>query len=99
MIYGLDWFATVAPTIAITSDTFGKRSVGSIYGWIFLSHQLGAALAATGAGAIRVWTGQYNYAFLTGGAMAMIAACLSLSIRTQRQPARVSPVVSQTVGA
>ena len=99
VIYGLDWFATVAPVIAITSDTFGKRSVGSIYGWIFLFHQLGAALAATGAGAIRVWTGQYHYAFLTGGVMAMIAACLALSIRTPRQQPQVSPMVSQTVGA
>jgi sugar phosphate permease len=99
VIYGLDWFATVAPTIAITSDTFGKRSVGSIYGWIFLSHQLGAALAATGAGVIRVWLGQYQFAFLMGGLMAMIAACLALSIRTPPQQTRVSPVVTETAGA
>ncbi|MGE5307213.1 MAG: MFS transporter [Alphaproteobacteria bacterium] len=82
VIYGLDWFATVAPIIAITSDTFGKRSVGIIYGWIFVFHQLGGAVAATAAGAVRVAMGQYHYAFLTGGLMAVIAACLALSIRS-----------------
>jgi predicted MFS family arabinose efflux permease len=84
VIYGLDWFATVAPTIAITSDTFGKRSVGIIYGWIFVFHQLGGAVAATAAGAVRVAMGEYQYAFLTGGIMAMVAAGLALSIRSQR---------------
>ncbi len=84
VVYGLDWFATVAPTIAITSDTFGKRSIGIIYGWIFVFHQLGGAVAATAAGAIRVSTGEYHYAFLAGGIMALIAACLAWSIRPQR---------------
>jgi len=84
VIYGLDWFATVAPTIAITSDTFGKRSVGIIYGWIFVFHQMGGAVAATAAGAVRVYMGDYQYAFLAGGIMAMIAAGLALSIRSQR---------------
>jgi MFS family permease len=81
VIYGLDWFATVAPIVALTSDTFGKRSVGVIYGWIFVFHQIGGAIAATAAGAIRVSTGQYDYAFIAGGIMTIIAACLSLSIR------------------
>jgi MFS family permease len=84
VIYGLDWFATVAPIVAITSDTFGKRSVGVIYGWIFVFHQVGGAIAATAAGAIRVSMGQYDYAFIAGGVMTIIAACLSLSIRPQR---------------
>lgn len=83
VIYGLDWFATVAPTIAITSDTFGKRSVGIIYGWIFVFHQLGGAVAATAAGAVRVAMGQYHYAFLAGGLMAIVAAGLALSIRSE----------------
>ena len=86
VIYGLDWFATVAPTIAITSDTFGKRSVGIIYGWIFVFHQVGGAVAATAAGAVRVAMGQYHYAFLAGGIMALIAAGLALSIRPERIP-------------
>lgn len=99
VIYGLDWFATVAPVIAITSDTFGIRSVGSIYGWIFLSHQVGAALAATGAGAIRVWMGQYDYAFFLGGIMAMIAACLALSMRSHRPEVAPVTVPAEAAGA
>ncbi len=83
VIYGLDWFATVAPTIAIASDTFGKRSVGIIYGWIFVFHQTGGAVAATAAGAVRVSFGEYNYAFIAGGIMALIAAGLALSIRSR----------------
>lgn len=83
VIYGLDWFATVAPTIAITADTFGKRSVGIIYGWIFVFHQVGGAVAATAAGAVRVTMGQYHYAFLAGGLMAIVAAGLALSIRSE----------------
>jgi len=84
VVYGLDWFATVAPTIAITSDTFGKRSIGVIYGWIFVFHQVGGAVAATAAGAIRVSMGEYHYAFIAGGLMALVAAGLALSIRPQR---------------
>ena len=83
VIYGLDWFASVAPTIAIASDTFGKRSVGIIYGWVFVFHQIGGAVAATAAGAVRVSLGEYHYAFLAGGVMALIAAGLALSIRSR----------------
>src|SRR5258707_376723 len=48
VFYGLDWVATVPPTVALTADTFGKRNLGVVYGWIFASHQLGAASAAFG---------------------------------------------------
>ncbi|MBI4482174.1 MAG: MFS transporter, partial [Acidobacteria bacterium] len=85
VIYGLDWFATVPPTIALTADTFGKRAVGSVFGWIFLAHQIGAALAAAGGGAIRVRFGDYQLAFLMGGVMALIGAALALGIQPQRR--------------
>lgn len=85
VIYGLDWFATVPPTIVITADTFGRQSIGKIYGWVFLSHQIGAALMATGAGTIRVWLGDYQLAFLAGGSIAMIAAGLALGIKPLRK--------------
>jgi MFS family permease len=86
IIYGLDWFATVPPTIALTADTFGKRAIGTIYGWIFLAHQIGAALAAMGGGVIRVWFGDYHLAFIIGGFMGLIAAGIALSIpRSQGQ--------------
>jgi MFS family permease len=96
VIYGLDWFATVPPTIALTADTFGNRSVASVFGWIFLSHQVGAALAASGSGVIRVWFGDYQFAFLTGGVMAMIASGLALKIR--RRPREIlSPVAGKVM--
>jgi MFS family permease len=95
VIYGLDWFATVPPTIALTADAFGKRSVGSVFGWIFLSHQIGAALAASVSGAIRVWLGDYQLAFLMGGVMALIAAGLALRIPQPRREAQLSPVPSE----
>jgi hypothetical protein len=82
VIYGLDWFATVAPTVVLTVDTFGTKALGRIYGWIFLFHQIGAALMASGAGAIRVWLGGYEYAFLAGGGLTMLAAGLALRIGT-----------------
>lgn len=99
VIYGLDWFATVPPVIAITADTFGKQSIGRVYGWIFLSHQIGAALMASGAGAIRVWLGDYQFAFLIGGTIAMIAAGLALRIRPQHREVLVRPVVEEAAGA
>jgi predicted MFS family arabinose efflux permease len=98
VVYGLDWFATVAPVIAITTDTFGKRSVGIIYGWIFVFHQVGGAVAATAAGTVRVSMGEYHYAFIAGGLMAMVAAALALSIRPQRilaaQPASQPGIIT-----
>ena len=95
VIYGLDWFATVPPTVALTVDTFGKQSVGRVYGWIFLSHQLGAAIMASAAGAIRVWLGDYQMAFLAGGSIAMVAALLALQIRPRRPEISLTPVAGQ----
>ncbi len=97
VIYGLDWFATVPPTIALTADTFGKQAVGRVYGWIFLSHQLGAALMASGAGAIRVWLGDYQFAFLAGGSFAMIAAGLALRIRPHSREVPLRAVAEEVV--
>jgi MFS family permease len=99
LIYGLDWFATVPPTIAMTADAFGRRAVGTIFGWIFLSHQLGAALAATGAGAIRVAMGDYQMAFLSGGLMALIAAALAYGIRVSKTASMSRSPLTETIGA
>lgn len=95
VIYGLDWFATVAPTVAIASDTFGKRSVGVIYGWIFVFHQTGGAVAATAAGAVRVALGEYHYAFVAGGILALIAGALAYSIHSRPLP----PLAGRTEAA
>ena len=99
VVYGLDWFASVPPTVALTADTFGKRNVGRIFGWIFLSNQVGAALAAAGGGMVRVWLGDYEFAFLAGGVMALIAAGLAWRIRPQRREPALSAVASEVAGA
>ena len=99
VIYGLDWFATVPPSMAITSDTFGKENVGKVYGWIFMSHQIGAAIMASAAGALRTWLGDYHTAFFSGGVIALIAAGLALQIRTKPKAVPQVPVHAQTAGA
>ena len=57
VFYGLDWIATVPPTVRLTSDAFGRENTGVMYGWIAASHQVGASLAALGAGSIRTVDG------------------------------------------
>ncbi len=99
VIYGLDWFATVPPSMALTADTFGRQNVGKVYGWIFMSHQIGAAIMASTAGAMRTWLGDYNLAFLSGGMVAMIAAGLALQIKPPRKETPPGPAAAQTVGA
>jgi len=99
VIYGLDWFATVPPSMALTADTFGKQNVGKVYGWIFLSHQVGAAIMASAAGALRTWMGDYQFAFLSGGVIAMIAAGLALQIKPAQQQVTSAPAAPQAAGA
>lgn len=99
VIYGLDWFATVPPSMAITADTFGRQNVGKVYGWIFMSHQIGAAIMASAAGAVRTWMGDYQFAFLSGGVIAMIAAGLALQIKIKPKEATLPPASAQPAGA
>jgi MFS family permease len=86
VIYGLDWIATVPPTVRLTSDAFGKGRAAVIFGWIVAAHQLGAAAAALGAGAVRSWMGDYERAFLTSGALCMVTAAFVLQIGRGREP-------------
>ena len=88
VIYGLDWIATVPPTVRLTADAFGKARAAVMFGWIVAAHQLGAAAAALGAGAIRSWTGDYERAFLTAGALCLFTAAGVLRIgRGRARPA------------
>jgi predicted MFS family arabinose efflux permease len=91
VVYGLDWIATVPPTAGLASEIFGKRSGPILFGWIFFGHQVGAALAAYGAGVFRVWFGDYGVAFTTAGLLAVGAAGLALTIR--QRPGGVSAAV------
>jgi len=74
IFYGLDWIATVPPTVRLTSDCFGKENTGVVYGWIGAAHQLGASLAAIGAGTIRTQLGDYGVAFWISGTLCFLTA-------------------------
>lgn len=80
VIYGLDWVATVPPTAALCREAFGERGT-IVFGWVFASHQLGAAVAALGAGVIRDQLGTYTWAWWGGAALCALAAVLSLMPR------------------
>ncbi len=79
VFYGLDWIATVPPTVRLTADAFGSENVGVVYGWIGASHQLGASLAALTAGVIRTSLGDYRVAFWLSGGLCLVAAALLIS--------------------
>ena len=74
MFYGLDWIATVPPTVKLAGAAFGKERVGMVFGWIFAAHQLGSAAAAYGAGLVRVTLLTYNPALIGAGVFCLIAA-------------------------
>ena len=80
VFYGLDWIATVPPTVKLTADRFGRERAGMVFGWIFAGHQIGAATAAFGAGFSRTEFASYLPAFFVAGAMCLIAAGLVLTI-------------------
>jgi predicted MFS family arabinose efflux permease len=77
---GLDWVATVPPTIALCRKMAGPERVGIVFAWVFCSHQLGAAFAAWGAGFTRSWLGTYEPAFVLAGALGVAAAMASLMV-------------------
>jgi len=80
VFYGLDWVATVPPTVRLVADRFGKERVGPVFGWVFAAHQFGGSFAAFGAGAIHTWLGDYLVAFLTAGALCLLASGLILGL-------------------
>lgn len=90
VFYGLDWIATVPPTVRLTADAFGRENVGVMFGWIFASHQVGAALAATFAGTVRTYLGDYMIAFILSGIICLFAAGLVLRINKKHCPELVA---------
>ena len=81
MFYGLDWVATVPPTVKLTADRFGREKTGVVFGWIFTGHQIGAATAAFGAGLIRTEYSTYIPAFFFAGLACIVAALAVLAAR------------------
>ncbi|WP_119681268.1 MFS transporter [Indioceanicola profundi] len=80
VFYGLDWLATVPPTVRLVADRFGRERANVVFGWIFAGHQLGAAAAAFGAGLTRSAYSTYLPAFFAAGVLCLIAAALALTI-------------------
>jgi MFS family permease len=98
VIYGLDWYATGPATTAILAQHYGQGKVGTLFGLVFVSHQLGGALAAVAGGWAHMQFGDYHYAFLAGGVMGLIGAGLSLMIRSAERAAPALPVDSISLG-
>ena len=80
VFYGLDWIATVPPTVRLTGEVFGREKASIVFGWVVAAHQVGAAFAAYTAGAIRTILGDYAWAFIGAGALCLIAAVAVLPI-------------------
>jgi MFS family permease len=92
VFYGLDWIATVPPTLRLTTEAFGETAAAMVFGWILAGHQLGAACAAFLAGYMRTLQGDYVDAFVFAGTTGIIAAALALMIgRPGTASARVAP--------
>ncbi|HUR58687.1 MAG TPA: MFS transporter [Opitutaceae bacterium] len=87
VFYGLDWIATVPPTVRLTGEVFGREKATIVFGWVVASHQVGAAFAAFAAGAIRTQFGTYAPAFIGAGALCVIAAFAVLPIARARAAA------------
>lgn len=97
IFYGLDWIATVPPTLKLTTDVFGRQDAPVAFGWIFAGHQIGASFGALGAGIIRTSTATYTLAFLGAGAFCLVASVLVLRIgrlKSTLRPAAASAVSS-----
>jgi MFS family permease len=86
MFYGLDWIATVPPTVRLTAQRFGAERANLVFGWIFAGHQIGAGAAAFGAGLSRTVLASYLPAFFAAGALCIVAALIVLAISRQPKP-------------
>ncbi len=87
VFYGLDWVATVPPTVALCREHFGVERSGVVFGWVFAAHMVGAGVAAQFAGVVREVTGTYTAAWLTAGGLCLLAALAVMTI--SRRPADV----------
>jgi len=86
VFYGLNWIAIVPPMFAVINEVFGRKAAPVIISWVFAGHQIGGALAAYGAGAVRDITGSYVLAFMISGATCLAAALLATRVSRGLQP-------------
>ncbi|CAN7478117.1 MFS transporter [Pseudorhodoferax sp. LjRoot39] len=94
VFYGLDWIATVPPTVKLAAAEFGPERAPLVFGWVFAAHQLGAAVAAYGAGLSRSVLASYTPALFTAGAACLVAAAAVLLVRARTAPAALAPTRS-----
>ena len=80
VFYGLDWVATVPPTVALCRQHFGIERSGIVFGWVFASHMVGAGIGASIAGWVRTSTGSYSAAWLSAAILCFVAAAMCLTI-------------------
>jgi MFS family permease len=97
VFYGLDWIATVPPTVRLAGNSFGVARAGMMFGWITAMHQVGSATAAAGAGWLHDTVGSYTSSFLVSGALCFLAALAVLPVG--RKPAPGRPIEVAPVGA
>lgn len=88
VIYGFDWVATVPPTVNLTAQRFGRKSLATIYGWVYFSHMLGAAIASLAGGFFRDMLGDYHLVFISAAIMGLVATGLTLSMTNKVLPPR-----------
>lgn len=91
IFYGLDWIATVPPTVNISRQIFGIEKSVVVYGWIFAAHQLGSAVAASGAGVIYQMFDSYSWSFTLAGLFCLLASLFVLVIKKQKRAVSLSP--------
>ena len=89
IFYGLDWVATVPPTLVLCRMVMGNQRSSVVYGWVFVGHQIGASIAALGAAVLRVKLGDYAAAFYISGAMCLVASFAVLQIAKGKSTAEL----------
>jgi sugar phosphate permease len=94
MFYGLDWIATVPPTVRLTAQRFGAERANLVFGWIFAGHQIGAGFAAFAAGLSRTLLASYLPAFFAAGALCIIAALVALGISRPKPAPAAAPATA-----
>ena len=85
VFYGLDWVATVPPTVALCRTHFGLADSGVVFGWVFASHMVGAGVGASVAGWVRTSQGDYHWAWVVAAALCFASVAITLSIPKVRE--------------
>ena len=99
VFYGLDWMATVPPTVRLAGNCFGVERAGMMFGWIMVIHQVGSAIAAAGAGMLHDRIGNYTASILIAGVLCFVAALAVLPVGRRREPGRPMEIAPAGAGA